>query len=75
VRLTYNGIQENHERFKSPYNAFSADILDVLPIVAGGGAAVIGGFAGSAGAMAAGVLAGGELQPMELRPLSKSWKL
>jgi len=55
------GIQENHERFKSPYNAFRADILDVLPIVA---------------AIAAGVLAGGgKLQPMELRPLSKSWKL
>lgn len=53
------GIQENHERFKSPYNAFRADILDVLPIVAGGGAAVIGGFAGPAGAIAAGVLAGG----------------
>ena len=69
------GIQENHERFKSPYNAFRADILDVLPIVAGGGTAVIGGFAGPTGAIAAGVLAGGELQPMELRPLSKSWKL
>ena len=69
------GIQENHERFKSPYNAFRADILDVLPIVAGGGAAVIGGFAGPTGAIAAGVLAGGELQPMKLRPLSKSWKL
>ena len=53
------GIQENHERFKSPYNAFKADVLDVLPIVAGGGAAVIGGFAGPAGAIAAGVLAGG----------------
>ena len=53
------GIQENHERFKSPYNAFRADVLDVLPIVAGGGAAVIGGFAGPAGAIAAGVLAGG----------------
>ena len=69
------GIQENHERFKSPYNVFRADILDVLPIVAGGGAAVIGGFAGPTGAIAAGVLAGGELQPMKLRPLSKSWKL
>ena len=69
------GIQENHERFKSPYNAFRADILDVLPIVAGGGADVIDGFAGPTGAIAAGVLAGGELQPMELRPLSKSWKL
>ena len=53
------GIQENHERFKSPYNAFRVDILDVLPIVAGGGAAVIGGFAGPTGAIAAGVLAGG----------------
>ena len=53
------GTQENHERFKSPYNAFKADVLDVLPIVAGGGAAVIGGFAGPAGAIAAGVLAGG----------------
>lgn len=70
------GIQENHERFKSPYNAFRADILDVLPIVAGGGAAVIDGFAGPTGAIAAGVLAGGgKLQPMELRPLSKSWRL
>ena len=45
--------------FKSPYNAFRADILDVLPIVAGGGAAVIGGFAGPTGAIAVGVLAGG----------------
>ena len=53
------GIQENHERFKSPYNAFRADILDVLPIVAGGGADVIDGFAGPTGAIAAGVLAGG----------------
>ena len=71
-----NGYHVNHERFKSPYNAFRADILDVLPIVAGGGAAVIGGFAGPTGAIAAGVLAGGgKLQPMELRPLSKSWKL
>ena len=25
------GIQENHERFKSPYNAFRADIYDTLP--------------------------------------------
>lgn len=29
------GIQENHERFKSPYNAFSADIYNTLPISAG----------------------------------------
>ena len=36
-----------------------AFLLDVLPIVAGGGAAVIGGFAGPTGAIAAGVLAGG----------------
>lgn len=50
--------------------------MDVLPIVAGGGAAVIDGFAGPTGAIAAGVLAGGgKLQPMELRPLSKSWRL
>ena len=26
------GIKENHERFKSPYNAFSADAYDTLPI-------------------------------------------
>jgi hypothetical protein len=25
------GTQENHERFKSPYNAFSADAYDTLP--------------------------------------------
>ena len=61
------GIQENHERFKSPYNAFRADILDVLPIVAGGGAAVIGGFAGPTGAIAAGVLAGGAGRSEEQR--------
>lgn len=30
------GIQENHERFKSPYNAFSADAYDTLPISLGG---------------------------------------
>lgn len=69
------GIQENHERFKSPYNAFSADAYDTLPISAGMLGGAIGGFAGPTGAIAAGVLAGGELQPMKLRPLSKSWKL
>ena len=29
------GIQENHERFKSPYNAFRADAYDTLPISLG----------------------------------------
>ena len=36
------GTQENHERFKSPYNAFKADVLDVLPISAG----MLGGAVG-----------------------------
>lgn len=29
------GTQENHERFKSPYNAFRADAYDTLPISLG----------------------------------------
>ena len=29
------GTQENHERFKSPYNAFRADAYDTLPITFG----------------------------------------
>ena len=37
------GIQENHERFKSPYNAFSADAYDTLPISAGMLGGAIGG--------------------------------
>ena len=53
------GYRKTTKDLNSPYNAFRADILDVLPIVAGGGTAVIGGFAGPAGAIAAGVLAGG----------------
>lgn len=32
----------NHERFKSPYNTFSADVLDVLPASAG----MLGGAVG-----------------------------
>ena len=36
------GIQENHEKFKSPYNAFRADVLDILPISAG----MLGGAVG-----------------------------
>ena len=43
------GIQENHERFKSPYNAFRADILDVLPIVGGTMAGVITSSVGGPG--------------------------
>ena len=38
------GIQENHERFKSPYNAFRADIYDTLPITFG----ILGTVAGVA---------------------------
>ena len=36
------GTQENHERFKSPYNAFSADAYDTLPISLG----IIGAWGG-----------------------------
>ena len=51
------GIQENHERFKSPYNAFKADILDVLPISAGMlGGAVGMYFGGPVGAFGIGIL-------------------
>ena len=51
------GTQENHERFKSPYNAFRADILDVLPISAGMlGGAVGMYFGGPVGAFGIGIL-------------------
>lgn len=51
------GIQENHERFKSPYNAFKADILGVLPISAGMlGGAVGMYFGGPVGAFGIGIL-------------------
>ena len=43
------GIQENHERFKSPYNAFKADALDILPIVGGTMAGVITSSVGGPG--------------------------
>ena len=44
------GIQENHERFKSPYNAFRADAYDTLPITFGVlGTAVGVAWIGSAG--------------------------
>ena len=51
------GIQENHEKFKSPYNAFRADVLDILPISAGMlGGAVGMYFGGSVGAFGIGTL-------------------
>ena len=44
------GTQENHERFKSPYNAFRADAYDTLPITFGVlGTAVGVAWIGSAG--------------------------
>ena len=43
------GTQENHERFKSPYNAFKADALDILPIVGGTMAGVITSSVGGPG--------------------------
>ena len=49
------GIQENHERFKSPYNAFKADVLDVLPIASG---AITGLVVGGAGSPIAGLEGG-----------------
>ena len=49
------GIQENHERFKSPYNAFKADVLDVLPIASG---AITGLVVGGAGSPIAGLASG-----------------
>lgn len=46
------GTQENHERFKSPYNAFKADAYDTLPITFGvWGTAVGVAWIGSAGAV------------------------
>ncbi len=52
------GIQENHERFKSPYNAFSADAYDTLPISLG----IIGVWWGSAlGGPVGGAVIGGTI--------------
>ena len=52
------GIQENHERFKSPYNAFSADAYDTLPISLG----IIGAWWGSAlGGPVGGAVIGGTI--------------
>ena len=52
------GIQENHERFKSPYNAFSADAYDTLPISLG----IIGAWWGSAlGGPVGGAVLGGTI--------------
>ena len=52
------GIQENHERFKSPYNAFSADAYDTLPISLG----LIGAWWGSAlGGPVGGAVIGGTI--------------
>ena len=54
------GTQENHERFKSPYNAFRADVLDILPISAGMlGGAVGMYFGGPVGAVGIGTLTTG----------------
>ena len=36
------GTQENHKKFKSPYDTFSADVLDALPASAG----MLGGAVG-----------------------------
>lgn len=50
MRLTYTEHKENHERFKSPYNAFRADAYDTLPITFGVlGTAVGVAWIGSAG--------------------------
>ena len=52
------GIQENHERFKSPYNAFRADAYDTLPISLG----IIGAWWGSAlGGPVGGAVLGGTI--------------
>lgn len=48
------GTQENHERFKSPYNAFSADAYDTLPITFG----ILGTVAGVAWIGSAGTVIG-----------------
>lgn len=54
------GTQENHERFKSPYNGFRADVLDILPISAGMlGGAVGMYFGGPVGAVGIGTLTTG----------------
>ena len=54
------GTQENHERFKSPYNGFRADVLDILPISAGMlGGAVGMYFGGPVGAVGIGILTTG----------------
>ena len=54
------GTQENHERFKSPYNGFKADVLDILPISAGMlGGAVGMYFGGPVGAVGIGTLTTG----------------
>ena len=65
------GIQENHERFKSQYNAFSADIYNTLPISAG----MLGGAIG-------GTVMGGQVQlldssllPERLHGMSKMKKV
>ena len=49
----------NRHLYRPEYNKKRRPARTSHPLVAGGGAAVIGGFAGPTGAIAAGVLAGG----------------
>ena len=64
------GIQENHERFKSPYNAFSADAYDTLPISLGylGGALAVT----ATGSSIVGIIAGGVVYWVEEN--KKAWE-
>ena len=69
------GTQENHERFKSPYNAFRADAYDTLPISLGylGGALAVTATGSSiVGIIAAPIIAGGVVYWVEEN--KKEWE-
>ena len=69
------GTQENHERFKSPYNAFRADAYDTLPISLGylGGALAVTVTGSSiVGIIAAPIIAGGVVYWVEEN--KKEWE-
>ena len=69
------GTQENHERFKSPYNAFRADAYDTLPISLGylGGALAVTVTGSSiVGIIAAPIIAGGVVYWVEEN--KKAWE-
>ena len=68
------GTQENHERFKSPYNAFKADIYDTLPISGGILGAIIGSKGFDAFGAVGGYMSGSILTQIYVEEKKREWE-